>query len=82
MYFNQLKFISGIKVAIKNVYDMFYFNVTLDYHYNLTMQQSKTYEEVKRDINDEIESRLRPLYEAFAWANSFVFAMFVWTLVK
>lgn len=39
---------------LSSAQEMFYFNVTIDYHFNYTITQSKSYAQ----INDEINSRI------------------------
>ncbi|KAK3741414.1 hypothetical protein RRG08_011190 [Elysia crispata] len=43
---------------IRNVREMFYFNVSIDYHYVYTMNQSRPYSEVRRAIMDEVNAKL------------------------
>ena len=47
-------------MAFESLHDMFYFKVELDYVYNVTLVQNRTFEEVSRDIQSEIDTRMQP----------------------
>lgn len=72
----------GLHVALKDIYDVFYFNVTLKYHYDIKLVQSKTFADIREDIQAEIEDRIRPLF-SFASVNhvGLVFMM-GWLVLK
>ena len=67
---------------MQDIYDMFYFNVTLIYHYNLTMEQSRTFSEIREDIKEEVEERLSPLTKLVSFSNVILVFTLVWMLVK
>ena len=71
-------FTAGISFALKNVYDMFYFKVDLKYHYDIHMEQSRTFDEIRHDIQDEIEDRIRPVLRLTTFSNSgLIFMLFM-----
>ena len=47
-------------MAFESLHDMFYFKVELDYVYNVTLVQNRTFEQVSADIQAEIDARMRP----------------------
>ncbi|XP_071104714.1 DC-STAMP domain-containing protein 2-like [Haliotis cracherodii] len=65
-----------------NVHDMFYFNVTIDYHYNLSMTQSKSYEEVKEDIMVEIKATSKRLADLINAADHVMTFMVTFVIIK
>ncbi|ESP05583.1 hypothetical protein LOTGIDRAFT_103236 [Lottia gigantea] len=71
-----------IKAAIHDVEKMFYFNVSMEYHYNLTMVQSKSYDDVKRDIMNDVKSRLSVLDQAITGAESIMMFTFLLVFVR
>ncbi|KAL4235200.1 DC-STAMP-like protein [Mactra antiquata] len=44
--------------VLSSAQEMFYFNVTIDYHFNFTMKQSKSYTKIKDEISMKILSDL------------------------
>ncbi|XP_053401541.1 DC-STAMP domain-containing protein 2-like isoform X2 [Mercenaria mercenaria] len=44
--------------VLSSAQEMFYFNVSIKYHFNYTLTQSKKYSEIKEDISKEIMSYL------------------------
>ncbi|CAK9303405.1 unnamed protein product [Gordionus sp. m RMFG-2023] len=49
----------GLSKAVQNVYNLFYLNITIQYHFNLTVSQSKDFEEIKRDITNAIKDKIQ-----------------------
>ena len=47
-----------VKVIFNNMTEMFYFDVDVEYTYNVTMVQSKGYEQISRDIKNAIADKL------------------------
>ncbi|XP_064624473.1 DC-STAMP domain-containing protein 2-like [Lineus longissimus] len=73
---------SNIKMAIHNVQEMFYFNVTLEYHYSHNLEQTRSYEEVRRDIMTQIKARLSMFATIIFWTNNLLIIMFIWLAVR
>ena len=61
--------LSAIDFALKKVHDMFYFKVNLTYEYDLQVEQSKSFTEIRYDIQTEIEQRIRPLIYVASISN-------------
>ena len=46
-----------VDMAFESLHDMFYFKVELDYIYNVTLVQSRTFEQVRADLIAKIHLR-------------------------
>lgn len=73
---------SNIDFAMSDLYDMFYFNVTLDYHYSLSVNSSQTWDDVRESIQSEIESRLVLFDWAQDWSRYALLFTMTWLVVK
>lgn len=62
--------------ALDDMYDMFYFNVTLHHTYYLEVNQSRSYEDIKQAVLDEIRFKLSPLKTASRFASLVFFVTF------
>ena len=62
---------------MNNVYDMFYFNVTLLHSYQLHVNQSSSYEDIKHAVIAEIRIKLEPLKTSSRFASVMFFVTFL-----
>ena len=70
-------FFAAVKIAIRDIKTMFYFNVTIDYHYCVNMTQSKQYSQVRKDIMKEIKKRL----SAFNFLITYMSNLLMFTII-
>ena len=68
--------ISEMQIAIRDLSALFDFGVDLDYRYSLQMNQSKTYDDIRRDIKAEVADRLSFINFIRSWSN----VLLLWTL--
>lgn len=68
--------IVGLQMAVRNVVGMFDFGVDLDYHYSLQLNQSKTFEDIREDIDAEVAERLAFVETLKTWSN----LLLLWTI--
>ncbi|CAH1790156.1 unnamed protein product [Owenia fusiformis] len=71
-----------INKAVHDVYEMFYVNVTLVYHYNLTTEQTKSFTDIRDDILAEVRSRTDTMMKVLNIANTAMAFMILWLFVK
>ncbi|XP_041370273.1 DC-STAMP domain-containing protein 2-like [Gigantopelta aegis] len=62
--------------------DMFYFNVTLEYHYNFTTHQSKTFGQVRDDIVGEVKAKLDKMNRFLAFTDNIMMYMVLMVVVR
>ncbi|KAI0233286.1 hypothetical protein LSAT2_016464 [Lamellibrachia satsuma] len=65
-----------LQMAVRNVVGMFDFGVDLDYHYSLQLNQSKTFEDIREDIDAEVAERLAFVETLKTWSN----LLLLWTI--
>ena len=65
-----------MQIAIRDLSALFDFGVDLDYRYSLQMNQSKTYDDIRRDIKAEVADRLSFINFIRSWSN----VLLLWTL--
>ncbi|KAJ8303057.1 hypothetical protein KUTeg_019453 [Tegillarca granosa] len=68
--------------AISEVYDIFYFNVSIYYKFSFNATQSRTYSEVKDDILKEVEERLGNFTSFLNFVDYFMMFAVVFILIK
>ena len=69
-------------MILKNMTAMFYFDVDVQYKYNVTTIQSKTYEQISRDIREAIAQKLAPFYRGVQLGDVIVFLLLLLVFVK
>ncbi|XP_046552587.1 DC-STAMP domain-containing protein 2-like [Haliotis rubra] len=67
---------------LDSIHDMFYFNITIDYHYSLHMNQSKSYEQIKEEIMEEIKGTLNRLVDLINVADHVMTFMVTFVVIK
>lgn len=67
---------------MRDIEEMFYFRVDLDYEYNVTLVQSKTYREIRDDIKREIDEKLAFLSKVTLVTNVLFLIFLFFTFIK
>ncbi|KAL5019782.1 hypothetical protein ScPMuIL_002674 [Solemya velum] len=68
--------------AIYDIYEMFYFDINLHYHYSLNMTQTKSYGQVKEDIITDIKTRLESFHRAMEYVQDILLITVTFVVVK
>ena len=61
--------VAGVDFVMNDVYNMFAFNVSLNYEYEVTMNVSQSWGEVHQKIQEEIQEILSPLTSVVKWSH-------------
>ena len=69
-------------MAMRDVSGLFDFGVELDYRYTLQMNQSKSYDDIRRDIKAEVSDRLVFVNFFRSWSNVLLLCSLGFVLVK
>ena len=75
-------FFAAVKTAIRDIKTMFYFNVTIDYHYCVNMTQSKEYSKVRKDIMKEIKKRLSAFNFLITYMSNFLMFTIIFIVIR
>lgn len=75
-------FFAAVKSAIRDIKTMFYFNVTINYHYSVNMTQSKQYSQVRKDIMKEIKKRLSAFNFLITYMSNFLMFTIIFIIIR
>ncbi|XP_014773461.1 DC-STAMP domain-containing protein 2 [Octopus bimaculoides] len=75
-------FAAPVSKAIQNLYDMFYFKIKIDYEYQVSMEQTKSYSQVKRDVLREVKEKLSMYFTKLEFIKFVTDLMLIIVFVK
>ncbi|XP_052098978.1 DC-STAMP domain-containing protein 2-like [Mytilus californianus] len=76
------KIVKPVESAIFDIKMMFYFNVTINYHYEFNMTQSKSYTQVRKDIMNEVKERLGSFSEVMSVMTNVMLLTIIFVFIK
>ena len=71
-----------LTLAVNDVYEMFYFNVTLTYDFNVTLEQSKSFQQIRDDIIDDVKRRFQFFDAIIGFSHLGLISMFAYLIFK
>lgn len=61
-----------VKNFARHMYNQFYVNITFVHYYNYSLEQSKSFDDIRGDIADEIRDRTEWFLELIDWSDFFM----------
>ncbi|XP_035232226.1 LOW QUALITY PROTEIN: DC-STAMP domain-containing protein 2-like, partial [Stegodyphus dumicola] len=78
----SVSLVPEVKTFARNIYNQFYVNVTFVHYYNYSLEQSKSFEEIRVDIANEIRERTEWLTNVVDWADFSLVFVLVFLFIK
>ncbi|XP_054713566.1 DC-STAMP domain-containing protein 2-like [Uloborus diversus] len=71
-----------IKTFARYMYNQFYVNITFIHYYNYSIEQSKSFEDIREDISAEVKERTEQIFGWIDWSDFFMSFMFLMVIFK
>ena len=75
-------FITAIATAIMSVWSMFYFKVDIDYSYKYNLTQTKTFSQIRKDIQAEVKGRVQGFTAYAEFMEFFLMFSLVFVVIR